>query len=138
MKKHTLNHQKSKKQETADSALQQVLGAIVGDCNIDNPPVITGRAIMDRAKSMRLIATISGSSEEPGKVIGHLLLKYRGRHFIDARGRSYKIDRCDSERGRMYPCEFLTSGRGKINLRRSVHPSILVVLVGVLGLRFSD
>lgn len=95
--------------DEASRALALVIGGMVGEHEIQSPPIFSTSDILARAESMELLDVILGFAEHPKKTLGHRLKKIKGRHLIDSQRRAFVFGKREMAAGSKYPIRFLAA-----------------------------
>lgn len=90
------------------TSLIHVLGTLVGDASIEQPPLITSEQILDRSAELQLLEDIVGTRMECKSLLSRLLIKLRGRILVDIKGRSYKSSNVPTKKGQTLIIDFLS------------------------------
>jgi len=87
-------------------ALKLVIAALVGEAEIDEPPIFTTDDILERAEAESQLEIIT-TAKFPKNSLGHKMKALKGRHLVDSQGRSFEFGKRDASTGARYPITFL-------------------------------
>jgi len=93
--------------DEAGRALHLVIGRLVGEADLNEPPVLTTGDILERAEIDGMLELIVGMAKDPKKALGWRLKKLKGRNLMDTQRRPFEFGRRELAAGAKYPIRFL-------------------------------